>query len=154
MVGLGYAAVRSIPVDKHLRMDLPVLEQTIAADQAAGHQPFLLIGTAGTTGGGAIDSLTSLADIAQRHDLWFHVDAAYGGAAILDPQLQPFLAGIERSDSITFDAHKWLSVPMGASMFLTSHRDILGQTFRITTDYMPKDAGELTITDPFTHSVQ
>ena len=64
------------------------------------------------------------------------------------------MSGIENSDSITFDAHKWMSVPMGAGMLLTSHNEILGKTFRITTEYMPKEANKMEVIEPFTHSIQ
>ena len=64
------------------------------------------------------------------------------------------LNGAEHADSITFDAHKWLSVPMCTGMFLTKHRNILGQTFRITAEYMPKEASHLEVTDPYIHSIQ
>jgi glutamate/tyrosine decarboxylase-like PLP-dependent enzyme len=114
----------------------------------------MIIGTAGTTGTGSIDDLHALALIAKRYSLWFHVDAAWGGAAVLNPDTRQWVSGIEKADSITFDVHKWLSVPMSSSMFITKHREILGKTFRIATDYMPKDAEKLEITDAYTHSIQ
>lgn len=83
-----------------------------------------------------------------------HVDAAYGGAVILDKGKKHLLLGIDRAHSITFDAHKWLSVPMGAAMFLTREPEILSRSFRITADYMPKEAQSMPVTDPFTHSIQ
>lgn len=153
-VGLGYASVKSIPVKEDLRMDPKALEDQIQEDLKSNGKPFLLVGTAGTTGAGTIDDLPVLKGIAEKFNLWFHVDAAYGGAAILHPGLKEELKGIESSDSITFDAHKWLSVPMGTSLFITSKPAILGKTFRITTEYMPKEANELAIVDPFTHSIQ
>jgi len=116
--------------------------------------PFLVAGTAGTTGAGIIDPLPALADLCARERLWLHVDAAWGGAAALVPEMRSVLAGIERADSITFDAHKWLSVPMGAGIFLTRHRDILDRTFRITTEYMPREAEGMEVTEPYTHSMQ
>jgi len=82
---------------------------------------------------------------------------AFGASSskvLLILNLRPLMDGIEDSDSITFDAHKWMSVPMGTSLFLTSHPGILGKTFRVTTEYMPKDARELDIIDPYTHSIQ
>ncbi len=114
----------------------------------------MIIGTAGTTGTGSIDDFHALALIAIRYKLWFHIDAAWGGAAVLNPETRQWVSGIEKADSVTFDVHKWLSVPMSSSMFITRHREILGKTFRITTDYMPKDAENLEITDAYTHSIQ
>jgi len=92
--------------------------------------------------------------VAVEADLWCHVDAAWGGAAALVPELRPLLAGIEQADSITFDAHKWLSVPMGAGLYLTRHADILARTCGIITGYMPRDAAGLAVVDPYTHSLQ
>lgn len=111
--GLGRDAVRLVPVDADLRMDPARLRQRIHADRAAGARPCLVVGTAGTTGAGAIDDLPALADLCADEGLRFHVDAAYGGAVALSDTHRGLLAGIERSDSVTLDAHKWLSVPMG-----------------------------------------
>src|SRR5439155_146826 len=85
----------------------------VAADRRDGCAPFMVVGTAGTTGAGAIDPLPELARFCRSEDLWFHVDAAWGGAAIVSPRLKRHLAGIEAAHSITCDAHKWFSVPMG-----------------------------------------
>src|SRR5207249_952234 len=106
------------------------------------------------TSAGAIDPIPDLAGIAEREGLWYHVDAAWGGAAALLPELRPRLAGIERADSITFDALKWLSVPMGAGIFLTRHPSILERTFGTGTSYMPRDAAGLDVVDPYSHSMQ
>ncbi|MDW3193654.1 MAG: pyridoxal-dependent decarboxylase [Cytophagales bacterium] len=152
--GLGLKSVRNIPVNAHQEMVVIALKDQLISDIAAGHQPFMLIGTAGTTGTGELDPLPQLAEIAKAHDLWFHVDAAWGGAAILSESCHHLLEGIEEANSITFDAHKWLSVPMSGSMFITADPEILSKSFRTTTEYMPKDAGDLEIVDPFTHSIQ
>lgn len=152
--GLGMSAVRPVPVNSVQQMKMEALEEQLKQDIAAGSQPFLLVVTAGATGTGAIDDLKEAKRIADKYKLWLHTDAAYGGAAILETGLKPLLAGIEATDSITFDAHKWLSVPMAAGMFLTRHPQVLDKSFRTTADYMPKEAGQLEITDPFTHSLQ
>jgi glutamate/tyrosine decarboxylase-like PLP-dependent enzyme len=112
----------------------------------------MLIGTAGTTAAGAIDPLQHLADVARAEDLWFHVDAAWGGAAALVPELRPALAGIERADSVTFDAHKWLSVPMGAGLFVTPHAGLLDETFAVAASYMPTPLAG--VADPYARSIQ
>ncbi len=152
--GLGHEAVRSIPVNDRLEMDIRLFEEQLEKDIAAGHLPVMAVATAGTTGVGAIDDLVAIGKIASRFGLWFHVDAAYGGAAALHPDLKPYLLGIAEADSITFDAHKWLSVTMGTSLFICSHPNILAKTFRITAEYMPNEAKEMDIVDPFTHSIQ
>ncbi|MFW9992156.1 MAG: pyridoxal phosphate-dependent decarboxylase family protein [Candidatus Odinarchaeota archaeon] len=152
--GLGIEAVREIPVNEHLQMDVEKLQEQITHDKKAGFAPFLVVATAGTTNAGVVDPISPVADIASNENLWLHVDAAWGGAVVFVPGFRDILQGIERADSITFDAHKWFSVPMGAGIFLTRHSRILEKTFTIQTDYMPKEASELQITDPFTHSVQ
>jgi glutamate/tyrosine decarboxylase-like PLP-dependent enzyme len=137
LCGLGSAAVREIPVNRELRMEPAELEAAIRNDRSDGFVPFLVVGTAGTTNAGAVDPLPRIADIAARENLWFHADAAWGGAAALVSELRPLLAGIDRADSITLDAHKWLSVPMGAGILLTRHPEILGRTFHISAAYVP-----------------
>ncbi len=154
VVGLGYSAVKTIPTLPNLKMDTSALEEGIKISLANGKAPLMVIATAGTTGTGTLDDLEAINVICKKYNLWFHVDAAWGGAAILSNDLKKHLKGIEYASSITFDAHKWMSVPMGASLFLTKHKEILGKTFRITTEYMPKEANDLDITDPFTHSIQ
>jgi glutamate/tyrosine decarboxylase-like PLP-dependent enzyme len=151
--GLGSKAVRDIPVDKKLRMEIPALEAAILEHRRDGFAPFMVVGTAGTTNAGAIDPLPEIAEVASRQNLWFHADAAWGGAAALVPELRPLLAGIERADSITLDAHKWLSVPNGAGVFLTRHPEILGRTFHISAAYVPAKADGTGIVDPYEHSI-
>lgn len=150
--GLGRDAVRLVPVDSRLRMDLSRLRALIEADRAAGALPFLVVGTAGTTGAGAVDPLPELADLAAESELRLHVDAAYGGAAALSDRLRPVLDGIGRAHSITLDAHKWLSVPMGAGALLCTDADGLAETFRVSTAYMPAEVDGTV--DPYTTSQQ
>jgi glutamate/tyrosine decarboxylase-like PLP-dependent enzyme len=92
--------------------------------------------------------------VARANGLWFHVDAAWGGAAVLVPELRTALEGIETADSITFDPHKLLSMPMGAGMFLTRHREILSKIFSVSAAYMPKEGEGLAVVDPYIHSLQ
>jgi len=154
LCGLGNAAVKEIPLDTYHRMDVNALRSQITQDRNGSFEPFFIDATGGSTNAGIIDPIANLAEIAQQEKLWLHVDAAWGGAAVMVPELKDALAGIERADSITFDAHKWLSVPMGAGMFLTRHRNILDETFRVTTDYMPKEGAELEKIEPYQHSMQ
>jgi len=153
MTGLGRRALRTIATDRDLRMDLEDLSRRVATDRRDGFAPVMVIGTAGTTGAGAIDPLLDLARFCRSERLWFHVDAAWGGAAILSPRLRPHLAGIDAADSITCDAHKWFSVPMGAGMFFCRHPDAVAEAFHAETSYMPaRTAGP--VVDPYTTSVQ
>ena len=154
LCGIGSAAVREIPVDGQFRLRTDRLQQQLEQDKRNGYLPFMVVGTAGTTSGGIIDPLADLAEVARKEKLWFHVDAAWGGAAVLVPELRPHLTGIEMADSITFDAHKWLSVPMGGAMYLTRRRGILEQTFRVAATYMPDAAPIEERTDPYATSIQ
>lgn len=152
--GLGADSLREVEVDSSLRMRPDALRSALQRDRAQGLAPFLVIATAGTTGAGAIDPIPDIARIARDLNLWFHVDAAWGGAAALVPELRPLLNGTEHADSITFDAHKFLSVSMGAGLYLTRHPDILTRSFGTLTAYMPKEGERLQATDPFSHSMQ
>ena len=152
MTGLGRRALRIVATDGNLKMDLDDLARTVAEDRRNGFVPFMVIGTAGTTGAGVIDPLPDLARFCRSENLWFHVDAAWGGAAIVSPRLRAHLAGIEAADSITCDAHKWFSVPMGAGMFFCRHAGTVAEAFRATTSYMPGTTDS--VLDPYTSSVQ
>lgn len=154
LCGLGSSAVREIAVDDHLRMQPSALESAISEDRRSGFAPFLVVGTAGTTNAGAIDPLRDIASIAARENLWFHADAAWGGAAALVPEMRPLLDGIERADSITIDAHKWLCVPMGAGIFLTRHREILRRTFHISAAYVPPPGVGIEAAEAYESSLQ
>ena len=154
ITGLGTRSVCAIPVNANLEMDIKALKRKILADCKNGLFPLLIIGTAGTTGAGAIDDLKALHAIAHEENIWFHVDAAYGGAIAISRKYSTVISGIELSDSITIDLHKWFSIPMGASMFLTKNKTILHKSFSINTDYMPKDGDAKLVVDPYVHSIQ
>jgi glutamate/tyrosine decarboxylase-like PLP-dependent enzyme len=149
--GIGREAVRIVPVDLDLRMNISALAAMVAQDRSEGKTPFMVVATAGTTAGGAIDPLPECASFCAKENLWFHVDAAWGGAALLSVRLRPLLAGVEHAASITIDAHKWLSVPMGAGMFLCSKPETVRQAFGISTAYMP---APLDAPDPYLTSIQ
>ncbi|MCP2278107.1 pyridoxal phosphate-dependent decarboxylase family protein [Nocardia amikacinitolerans] len=150
LTGLGREAVRLVPVDIRHRLDPVRLRELYEADIVAGRAPFLLVGTAGTTGGGIIDPLGELAGLARDWGIHFHIDAAWAGAVALSDRLRPLLAGVAAADSVTVDAHKWLSAPMGAGMFFTRHHGALADTFHVSTRFMPETDG----VDPYTTSVQ
>lgn len=118
IAGLNQAQTTYIPVDQHFKMDTNALRTQIQKDLAEGKKPFLLIGSAGTTDVGAIDPLEELADIAEEHDLWFHVDGAYGGFFMLADSVKSKLKGIERSDSLVIDPHKGLFLSYGLGTVL------------------------------------
>ena len=111
IAGFPSANVRSVACTPELRMDVDALREMLAADRAAGRTPFLVVASAGTTNTGAIDPIAAIADLAAEQDLWFHVDAAYGGFFQLTERGRAAFAGIERADSVTLDPHKGMFLP-------------------------------------------
>jgi glutamate/tyrosine decarboxylase-like PLP-dependent enzyme len=149
--GIGRGAVRLIDTDGTGRMDAGALAGRIAADRDAGCVPIMIAATAGTTGAGMVDPLSECNEIAESCGAWFHVDAAWGGALLASDRLRCILAGIERADSITIDAHKWLATTMGCGMFLTAHPAALSAAFNVFMDCMPSNAPAL---DPYVTTIQ
>ncbi len=152
LTGIGTSAVRQVPVDDGFVMDPQALRAAIREDRSQGRVPFFVAATLGTTGAGLLDPVAAVADVGREEELWVHADAAWGGAVALVPELRALLEGIERADSITVDAHKWLSVPMGAGMFFTRHSSILEKTFGVAAGYMPR-TGEAVV-EPHRSSMQ
>lgn len=139
MMGIGTANLVKIPVDESYRIRIDLLEQAIEADRSAGMVPFVVEGSAGTVSTGAVDPMNDLADVAQRHGLWFHVDGAYGGPAVLTEDLKPLLAGIERADSIAFDPHKWLYTPHSGGCILLRDLQHASDSFDAEASYIHED---------------
>jgi glutamate/tyrosine decarboxylase-like PLP-dependent enzyme len=130
--------MRRIPVNERLQLDVQELEVAISRDLASGNKPFCVVATAGTTSSGAIDELPLIAEICRRHNLWFHVDGAYGAAVLFSDRHRDLVRGIEQADSITLDPHKWLAMPFSAGLILTRHPESLSQTFSIHCPYLQK----------------
>ncbi|MGQ0702046.1 MAG: pyridoxal phosphate-dependent decarboxylase family protein [Gemmatimonadales bacterium] len=146
LLGLGREGLRAIPVAADFRIDVAVLEAAIAADRAAGRQPFAIVGNAGTVNTGAIDDLQTLAEVSARERLWYHVDGAFGALAALSNRLRPLVAGMERADSIAFDLHKWLYLPYDIGAVLIRDPEAHRRTFAIETSYLarlPRGAGPI-----------
>ncbi|MGH7622934.1 MAG: pyridoxal phosphate-dependent decarboxylase family protein, partial [Gemmatimonadaceae bacterium] len=114
--GIGRSAVRQVPTDGTGRMDARALASMIVEDEVQGCVPVLIVATLGTTNAGMIDPIHACADLAGEHRMWLHADAAWGGAVIASDLHRHVLDGIERADSITIDAHKWLATTMGCGM--------------------------------------
>ena len=140
MAGLGTDALRLLPLDGARRMDVAALADAVAQDRAAGRQPFLVVGTAGSVDTGAVDDLAAIGAFCRAEDLWFHVDGAFGALAMLSPRLCPLLHGLEGADSLAFDFHKWAQVPYDCGCILV--RDPARQTdaFAQSLDYLRRDA--------------
>ncbi|MDB5393533.1 MAG: pyridoxal-dependent decarboxylase [Rhodospirillales bacterium] len=138
--GIGRDAVRFLGTDGSGRMDCDELTDTIRYDRLLGYVPVMIVATAGTTGGGMIDPLKDCATVARRAGLWYHVDAAWGGALIASDRLRHSLDGMEQAASITLDAHKWLATSMGCGMFICADQSALSSAFGLTASFMPPSA--------------
>jgi aromatic-L-amino-acid decarboxylase len=149
MAGLGREALRLVPVDGEGKMCLAALEGAIADDRARGLTPFMVVGTAGTVDIGAVDDLAGLADLAERHGLWFHVDGAFGALAILAPSLAPLLIGLERANSLAFDFHKWAQVPYDAGYLLVRDGQRHLATFASPAAYLQRATRGLAAGSPW-----
>jgi aromatic-L-amino-acid decarboxylase len=135
-VGIGRTNLRSLPTDERFRLRLDALEEAIAADLAAGLRPACIIGMGGTTNTGAVDDLAALRAIADRHRMWLHVDAAYGGGMLLSPRARGVLAGLELADSVTIDPHKWFYAPLDAGAILVRDAARLTASFGMKPPYL------------------
>ncbi|MDH3710480.1 MAG: pyridoxal-dependent decarboxylase [Cyclobacteriaceae bacterium] len=139
ILGLGRNQIRRIVTDGDYRMRMDVLEETIKGDLKQGLRPFCVVGSAGTVNSGAIDPLKEIALICQKYDLWFHVDAAYGGPAAGLEELQHQFEGMEQADSLALDPHKWLYVPIEAGCSLFKHPQAQRNTFSMVPEYLKVD---------------
>jgi len=141
---LGFSAqhVRSLPADEHQRLPVAALQQAIAADKQAGLEPCCVCATLGTTSTGAIDPIHELAEVCREHNIWLHIDGAYGAAVALLPEHNAVAAMLRTADSLTLDPHKWLYAPFESGCILTRHLDALRQAFGADAGYMqdiPRD---------------
>ncbi len=136
-LGLGDESVRTAPIVGRGAIDVAALDALIVKDKADGRTPFAIVATAGTTSTGAFDPLGEVAEVARRHGLWLHVDAAYGGAVCLSEKHGHLLDGIEHADSITIDPHKWWFIPMTAGAILMKDVSALLDSFDQAPSYIP-----------------
>jgi aromatic-L-amino-acid/L-tryptophan decarboxylase len=149
--GIGRTAAHQVATDGRGRMSPAALEQAIAEDLARGRVPFMIVATAGTSNAGMVDPLSACAELAARHGLWYHVDAAWGGSIVASERLRAVVAGLERADSATIDAHKWLATTMGCGMFIVRDPTALTAAFQVAASYMPSREQSL---DPYMNTVQ
>jgi glutamate/tyrosine decarboxylase-like PLP-dependent enzyme len=147
ITGLHEAVLRPVALNAHFQMDHLDLQRQIESDIAEGLRPFLVVATAGTTNTGAIDPLHEIAALSKRHNIWFHVDAAYGGFFILVDEIRERFKGIEQADSLVMDPHKTLFIPYGSGVVLVKNKQALLASFSHTATYM-KDALGVDEIDP------
>lgn len=142
MLGLGSNAICKVRTDASHRMDASALRAQIVADKAEGLAPFCVVASAGTVNTGAIDPLNAIADVCAEHDLWMHVDGAYGAFGILDASKRELYRGLERVDSLALDPHKWLSVPIECGCMLARDAQALRDAFSLVPPYLRNDPGK------------
>ena len=141
VIGITSSRIRVIPSDENFKIRIDLLEQAIQEDIEKGFIPFVAIGTAGTTNTGTIDPLDVMADLCKKYDMWFHVDGAIGGSILLSPKYKYLLKGIEKSDSISWDAHKWLFQTYGCAAIIVNDVENLYKSFHVSPEYL-KDLEE------------
>ena len=139
IIGFAREQIRVIPSDKNYCLDTIALRDALAEDLKAGRKPFAVVASAGTTNTGSVDPLKEIAAICRSHNMWMHVDGAYGASALLSEKQRQALAGIELSDSISWDAHKWMLQTYGCSVVLVRDRACLARSFAAHPEYL-KDA--------------
>ena len=139
LLGMGRHQLRRIPVADDFTIDLQALEKRITEDREQGHHPICVVGNAGTTNTGAVDPLNALADVCRTQELWFHVDAAYGGPAATTEAAGELFRGLERADSVVVNPHKWLFVPAEAACILVRDPEALRDTFKIAAEYFREE---------------
>lgn len=149
LAGFGTNALRLIRMNEEYQIDLIRLAEQISADRAAGYQPFLIVGTAGSVDVGAIDDLTGLANLAETEGCWFHIDGAYGALGMMSPHIAPRLAGIERADSIAFDFHKWGQVPYDAGYILVREEQNQLASFSAPANYLKRETRGMAAGSPW-----
>ncbi len=150
IMGLGSEAAIALRTNANSQVDIGDLKDKLAQAEQLNQQPFAIVATAGTTVTGNIDPIEAMGAIARAHRLWFHVDAAYGGALMFSPKHRHLLAGIDQADSVTFNPQKWLYVTKTCATVLFKHLSVLKQHFRIKAPYMGDDElwanlGELSV---------
>lgn len=138
-LGLGRHAIRGVPSNPDYTINTAALDQMIHDDRAKGMTPFAIVGHAGSINVGAIDDFNTLADIAEREKVWFHIDGAIGALGAMLPELRLSFAGIERADSVSFDGHKWLGVPYECGCVLVKDVAVLKKSFAISASYLTED---------------
>jgi aromatic-L-amino-acid decarboxylase len=142
VLGLGIEGLRKIPVDAQFRMDAGALESELAKDRALGRVPVAVVATAGTTTVTSVDPLQALADLCEREGIWLHVDAAYAGSAAALPEMRPLFAGWERADSVLFNPHKWMLVPLECTGLFFRRMEVVRRAFSVVPNYLETPEGQ------------
>src|SRR5215218_2122998 len=148
LAGFPAANLRKLPSDEHFRLRVDALEAAVEEDRRRGLTPFLVVASGGTTNTGAVDPIEEIAETARRHNLWMHVDGAYGGFFLLTEEGRRLLRGIELADSVVLDPHKSLFLPYGTGALLVRDAGALRRTHSTTADYLPQSRDDQDQVDP------
>ena len=154
VAGFNKEQIRIIPTDSEFKFSLNKLKNAIAKDSLEGFQPFCLIATAGTTNTGTVDQLSELAAICKKGNIWFHIDGAYGAAAILANSGKQLLMGIEKADSLTVDPHKWFFQPYEIGCLLVRNHKWLKGTFTEKPEYLRDIEGNTSEINFYDHGIE
>jgi aromatic-L-amino-acid decarboxylase len=148
LLGFGSASIRIIPTTDDYRMHVEALASAIAADRAQDVTPIAVVATAGTTNTGAIDDFAAIAVVCRQHDVWLHVDAAYGGPAIFAAEYTERVAAVSHADSVALDPHKWLFVPVEAGFVIVRDGDAMRAAFSLVPPYLRTDGSTTGVGGP------
>lgn len=135
-LGIGLDGIRKIPANEKFEMIPQKLEEAIKEDIAKGYKPFCVIATVGTTSTTSIDPVEAIADIAEKYNMWLHIDSAYAGVTAMIPEMKWITKGWDRADSIVINPHKWMFTPMDLSVYFTRKPDILKRAFSLSAEYL------------------
>ncbi len=154
VLGFKKEQIRIIPTDMAFKMAINKLQNAIAKDRLEGMQPFCIIASAGTTNTGTVDPIEELATIARKEDIWLHIDAAYGGAAILTLAGKKVMKGIDKADSITVDPHKWFYQTYEIGCLLVRNHKWLSGTFTEKPEYLRDIEGNKSEINFYDHGIE
>ena len=154
VLGLGTEGLTKIDVDEKFRMKPELLEEAIAEDRAAGRRPVAVVATIGTTTVASVDPIDKIADLCQREKLWLHVDAAYAGSAAAVPQLRKTFTGWERADSVLFNPHKWMFVPIECSALFFRRMERVRRAFSVVPHYLETPEGTAGVREYMDYGIQ
>ncbi|HKC24395.1 MAG TPA: aminotransferase class I/II-fold pyridoxal phosphate-dependent enzyme [Thermoanaerobaculia bacterium] len=154
VLGLGTEGLRKIPVDERFAMRADALAAAIADDRAKGRRPVAVVATVGTTTVASADPVAKIADVCEREEVWLHVDAAYAGSAASVPELRPLFAGWERADSLLFNPHKWMFVPVECTALLFRRMERVRRAFSVVPHYLETPEGSAGVREYMDYGIQ
>ena len=154
VLGLGLSGLRKIPVDADFRMDVGALASAIADDRARGRVPVAVVATAGTTAVTSVDPIPLVADLCEREGIWLHVDAAYAGSAAALPEMRPLFAGWERADSVVFNPHKWMLLPLECTGLFFRRMERVRRAFSVVPHYLETPEGAAGVREYMDYGIQ